>query len=64
MSWLQGSINWPSAATCTIQTNGTGTIAGTLACGTLTITAAAGGTTTIGSDSGINTAVAEAVLIE
>jgi hypothetical protein len=64
MSWLQGSINWPSADTCTIQTNGSSTIAGTLACGNLSITAAAGGTTTVGSDSGINTAVVEAVLIE
>ena len=64
LSWLQGSINWPSADTCTIQTNGTSTIAGTLACGSLSITAAAGGTTTVGSDFGINTAVVEAVLIE
>jgi hypothetical protein len=64
MSWLQGSISWPSADTCTIQTNGTSTIAGSLACGRLSITAAAGGTTTVGSDHGINTAVAEAVLIE
>jgi hypothetical protein len=64
MSWLLGTINWPSTDTCTIQTNGTSTIAGVLACGSLSITAGAGGTTTVGSDYGINTAVAEAVLIE
>jgi hypothetical protein len=63
-AWLLGTINWPSTDTCTIQTNGTSTIAGALACGNLSITAAAGGTTTVGSDSGINTAVVEAVLVE
>ena len=63
-AWLLGTINWPATATCTIQTNGTGTIAGALTCGSLTMTAVVGAATAIGSDAGINTAVVEAVLVE
>jgi hypothetical protein len=59
---LLGSVSWPGA--CTIQVNGTGTIAGNVACGTLSITAAVGAGTAVGSDSGISTALVEAVLIE
>ncbi len=61
-AWLLGSVSWPGA--CTIQVNGTGTIAGNVACGTLSITAAVGAGTAVGSDSGISTALVEAVLIE
>jgi hypothetical protein len=63
-AWLLGTITWPSTETCTIQTNGTSTIAGALACGTLTMSGGAGAAIAVGSDSGINTALAEAVLIE
>ncbi|MDQ6721701.1 MAG: pilus assembly protein TadG-related protein [Candidatus Dormibacteraeota bacterium] len=61
-AWLLGSISWPG--TCSIQVNGTGTIAGNLACGPLSLTAGAGAGITAGSNSGINTALVEAVLIE
>lgn len=60
--WLLGSIYWPG--TCTDSVNGTSTIAGTLSCGTLSISAGAGAATAVGSDFGINTALVEAVLIE
>jgi hypothetical protein len=39
-------------------------VAGTLYCGTLTVSAAAGSGTAVGSDYGVSTAVVEAVLIE
>jgi hypothetical protein len=61
-TWLLGSISWPGS--CTIQVNDTGTIAGDIACGTLSLTAAAGAGIAVGSNSGINTALVEAVLIE
>jgi hypothetical protein len=61
-SWLLGSVSWPG--TCNIQVNGTGTIAGNLACGALSITAGAGAGIAVGSDSGIGTALVEAVLVE
>ena len=60
--WLLGSIYWPG--TCTDTVNGTSTIAGTLSCGTLSISAGAGAGTAVGSDYGINTALVEAVLVE
>jgi hypothetical protein len=60
--WLLGSVYWPG--TCTDDINGTSMIAGTLTCGTLSISAAAGSTTAIGSNYGINTALVEAVLVE
>jgi len=60
--WLLGSVYFPS--TCTDTVNGTSTLDGTLACGTLTASAAAGTGTAVGSDYGINTAVVEAVLVE
>jgi hypothetical protein len=60
--WLLGSIYWPG--TCTDDVNGTSTIAGTLTCGTLSISAGAGSTTSVGSNYGINTALVEAVLVE
>ena len=62
MSWLLGSVYWPG--TCTYADNGTSMLAGTLACGNLAVSAAAGSGTAIGGDYGINTAVVEAVLIE
>jgi hypothetical protein len=61
-AWLLGTINWPG--TCTDVVNGTSTIAGAVACGTLSIQAAAGAGTAIGSNTGINTATVEAILIE
>ena len=61
-SWLLGSVYWPG--TCTYADNGLSMVAGTIACGTLSLSAAAGAGTAIGSDYGINTAVVEAVLIE
>jgi len=61
-AWLLGSIDWPG--TCTYVINGTSTIDGSVACGSLSISAAAGSGIGIGSDYGINTATVEAVLIE
>jgi len=61
-SWLLGSIYWPG--TCTYQSNGTSSIAGSLTCGSLTISAGAGAGTAVGGDDGINTALVEAVLVE
>jgi hypothetical protein len=60
--WLLGSIFWPG--TCTDTVNGTSTIDGTLQCGTLSISAAAGSAMAVGSDYGISTALVEAVLVE
>jgi hypothetical protein len=59
--WLLGSVYWPG--TCTDTVNGTSTIAGTLTCGSLTISASSTATA-VGGVYGINTALAEAVLIE
>ncbi|HEY6876351.1 MAG TPA: hypothetical protein VI384_08335, partial [Candidatus Dormibacteraeota bacterium] len=61
-AWLLGSIFWPG--TCTYTDNGTSVLAGTISCGTLTLTASAGSGPGIGSDYGVSTAVVEAVLIE
>lgn len=59
--WLLGSIYWPG--TCTDEVNGTSTIAGTLTCGSLTISESST-TTAVGGSYGINTALVEAVLVE
>ena len=61
-AWLLGSIYWPG--TCSDSVNGTSTIAGSVSCGTLTMSAAVGAATAVGSDAGISTALVEAVLIE
>jgi Putative Flp pilus-assembly TadE/G-like len=61
-AWLLGSTFWPGA--CTYAVNGKSSIAGTIACGSLSISAGAGAATAVGSDSGVNTALVEAVLIE
>ena len=61
-NWLLGSVYWPG--TCTYADNGLSVLAGTISCGTLSLSAAAGAGTAIGSDYGISTAVVEAVLIE
>src|SRR4029077_4972231 len=61
-AWLLGSVYWPG--TCTDSVNGTSTIAGSVSCGTLAMSAAVGAGTAIGSDAGVNTALVEAVLIE
>lgn len=60
--WLLGSVYWPG--TCTETANGTSTIAGTLSCGTLSISGGAGAGTAVGGDYGIDTALVEAVLVE
>jgi len=60
--WLLGSVYWPG--TCTETVNGASTIAGTLSCTTLSISAGAGAGTAVGSDFGISTALVEAVLVE
>ena len=60
--WLLGSIYWPG--TCTDTVNGTSTIAGTLFCGSLSISAGAAAGTAIGGDYGIATSLVEAILIE
>jgi hypothetical protein len=60
-AWLLGSIFWPGA--CTDTVNGTSTIAGTLRCGTLSISGTAG-STAVGGDYGTSTALVEAVLVE
>jgi hypothetical protein len=61
-SWLLGSIYWPGI--CTIDDNGTSMIAGTISCGTLTMSAAAGAGISVGSDAGVGTALVEAILVE
>jgi hypothetical protein len=61
-AWLLGSVSWPG--TCNIQVNGTGTIAGNVACGPLSLTAGVGAGLAVGSDSGISTALVEALLVE
>ncbi|MGH7762337.1 MAG: pilus assembly protein TadG-related protein [Candidatus Dormibacteraceae bacterium] len=60
--WLLGSIYWPG--TCTDTVNGTSTIAGTLFCGRLSISAGAGAGTAVGGDYGIATSLVEANLVE
>jgi hypothetical protein len=60
--WLLGSVFWPG--TCTDTVIGTSRIYGTLACGSLSVSAAAGAGTAVGGDYGINTASVEAVLVE
>lgn len=61
-AWLLGSVYWPG--TCTDNVNGTSSLDGTIACGTLSVSAGAGAGTAVGSDYGINTALVEAVLVE
>jgi hypothetical protein len=61
-AWLLGTVSW--TGTCNVQVNGTGTIAGNLACGPLSLTAGVGAGIAVGSDSGISTALVEAVLVE
>ena len=60
--WLLGSVFW--AGTCTDTVNGNSTIDGTVTCGSLSVSAAAGAGVAIGSDYGISTALVEAVLLE
>jgi hypothetical protein len=60
--WWLGSVFWP--ATCSYAVNGTSTLDGSLSCGTLSVSAAAGAGTAVGSDYGISTALVEAVLVE
>jgi hypothetical protein len=60
--WMLGSVFW--SGTCTDTVNGTSTIAGALACGTLSISAAVGAGTAAGGDYGVSTATVEAILVE
>lgn len=60
--WLLGSIYWPG--TCTDRVNGSSTIYGSLSCGTLSVSAAAGAGLAVGSDYGVSTALVEALLVE
>src|SRR5437899_1719278 len=60
--WMLGSVYWPG--TCTDTVNGSSTIDGTISCGTLSVSAAAGAGTAVGGDYGINTALVEAILVE
>ncbi|GAC1690799.1 MAG: hypothetical protein PVS2B1_13260 [Candidatus Dormibacteraceae bacterium] len=60
--WLLGSVYWPGI--CTDTVNGTSTIAGSVFCGNLTISAGLGAATAVGGDYGIGTALVEAVLVE
>ncbi|HXI96008.1 MAG TPA: hypothetical protein VNG04_07765, partial [Candidatus Acidoferrum sp.] len=60
--WLLGSVYWPG--TCTDTVNGTSTIAGTLFCGNLSISAAAGAGTAVGGNYAIGTSLVEAILVE
>jgi hypothetical protein len=60
--WLLGSVYWPG--TCTDTVNGTSTIAGTVFCGNLTVSAAAGAGTAVGGPYGIGTSLVEAILVE
>jgi hypothetical protein len=61
-AWLLGSTYWPGI--CTDAVNGVSSIAGTIACGPLSISAGAGAGTAVGGDAGLNTAIVEAVLVE
>jgi hypothetical protein len=61
-SWTLGSVYWPGS--CTYTDNGTSMVAGTLSCGTLSVSASASSGTAVGGDYGVSTAVVEAVLIE
>jgi hypothetical protein len=61
-AWMLGSVFW--SATCTYAVNGTSTVDGSLACGNLSMSAAAGAGIGVGSDYGINTATVEAILVE
>ncbi|HKV87928.1 MAG TPA: hypothetical protein VJT78_08040 [Candidatus Dormibacteraeota bacterium] len=61
-AWLLGSLYWPG--TCTDTVNGSSTLAGSISCGTLSMSAAAGAGTAVGSDYGVGTALVEAVLVE
>ncbi len=61
-AWLLGSTYW--AGTCTYTDNGLSLIAGSISCGTLSLSAAAGAGLAIGNDAGIGTALVEAILVE
>lgn len=61
-AWLLGSVFWPG--TCTDAVNGTSRLDGTISCGTLSVSAAAGAGIAVGSDYGIDTALVEAELVE
>ena len=64
MMWLLGSVFWLGSGTCTDTVNGTSTLDVTIACSTLSVSAAAGAGTAVGSDYGVSTALVEAILLE
>jgi hypothetical protein len=61
-SWFLGSIHFPGR--CSYSANGTSQIAGTIRCGSLLLDSSGGNTIAVGGDAGINTALAEAILVE
>ena len=61
-AWLLGSVYWPGV--CSYDINGTSIIDGAVACGTISISSAAGCGIGVGGDYGINTATVEALLVE
>jgi hypothetical protein len=61
-AWLLGSVFW--SGTCTYVINGTSRIDGSVGCGRLSISAAAGAGLGVGSDFGVSTALVEALLVE
>ena len=61
-AWLLGSIYWPGM--CSFADNGTSMIAGTISCGSLSLSAAGGAGIAVGGEVGISTALVEAVLVE
>ena len=60
--WLLGSVYWPG--TCTDSVNGVSTIAGTVSCGSMSISSAVGAGTAVGGTYGISTSLVEASLVE
>jgi hypothetical protein len=61
-AWLLGSVYWPG--TCIFTDNGTSMLAGSISCGNLSLSAAVGAGTTVGSDVGLATSLVEAILVE
>ncbi|MHB8611099.1 MAG: hypothetical protein ACYDAL_01560 [Candidatus Dormibacteraceae bacterium] len=61
-SWLLGSIYF--SGSCSYSANATSQIAGTLSCASLSLDASGGNTSAVGGEAGINTALAEAILVE
>ena len=61
-AWLLGTISWPGA--CFWGPNASSAIAGAVSCGTFQFANGTSLLATIGGDAGVNTALAEALLVE